>query len=81
MNHYINYFCTPQHEEDLESSTPANETKPLSVFLRNTSPEKREIAEMLYLDIIRPSGVSWEDVKGLGEAKRLLTEAVVLPLK
>ncbi|KAF5466673.1 hypothetical protein F2P56_016579 [Juglans regia] len=40
-----------------------------------------ELAEMLERDVLENSpGVRWDDVAGLSEAKRLLEEAVVLPL-
>lgn len=39
------------------------------------------MAEMLERDVLETSpGVRWDDVAGLTEAKRLLEEAVVLPL-
>ncbi|XP_024519665.1 katanin p60 ATPase-containing subunit A1 [Selaginella moellendorffii] len=41
----------------------------------------QELAAMLERDVLESSpGVHWEDIAGLSEAKRLLEEAVVLPL-
>lgn len=40
-----------------------------------------DLAAMLERDVLDSSpGVRWDDVAGLSEAKRLLEEAVVLPL-
>ncbi|XP_030470759.1 uncharacterized protein LOC115688937 [Syzygium oleosum] len=46
------------------------------------SPEMLSLAESLTRDIIRGSpDVTWESIKGLENAKRLLKEAVVMPIK
>lgn len=46
------------------------------------SAEVRALAESLCRDIIRGSpDVKWESIKGLEDAKRLLKEAVVMPIK
>lgn len=46
------------------------------------SAEMRNLAESLSRDIIRGSpDVQWESIKGLENAKRLLKEAVVMPIK
>ncbi|KAL1328330.1 hypothetical protein HN51_038206 [Arachis hypogaea] len=46
------------------------------------SAEMRALAESLSRDIIRGSpNVKWESIKGLGNAKLLLKEAVVMPIK
>ncbi|XP_047060996.1 katanin p60 ATPase-containing subunit A-like 2 isoform X1 [Lolium rigidum] len=46
------------------------------------SAETRNLAETLLRDIIRGSpDVKWESIKGLETAKRLLKEAVVMPIK
>uniref|UniRef100_A0A6N2N9F6 Uncharacterized protein n=1 Tax=Salix viminalis TaxID=40686 RepID=A0A6N2N9F6_SALVM len=46
------------------------------------SAETRSLAESLCRDIIRGSpDLKWESIKGLENAKRLLKEAVVMPIK
>ncbi|KAG0458058.1 hypothetical protein HPP92_023215 [Vanilla planifolia] len=46
------------------------------------SAEARSLAETLCRDIIRGSpDVKWESIKGLENAKRLVKEAVVMPIK
>ncbi|KAJ6728353.1 KATANIN P60 ATPASE-CONTAINING SUBUNIT A-LIKE 2 ISOFORM X1 [Salix koriyanagi] len=51
-------------------------------FLLFDSAETRALAESLCRDIIRGSpDVKWESIKGLENAKRLLKEAVVMPIK
>ncbi|KAL4720140.1 hypothetical protein ACJJTC_000027 [Scirpophaga incertulas] len=64
-----------------ETTATAIEAKPLSGFLSHLTPEMRQLAELVYQDIIRPSNVSWNDVKGLSAAKSLLMEAIVYPVR
>ncbi|XP_022126375.2 katanin p60 ATPase-containing subunit A-like 2 [Pieris rapae] len=67
--------------ENIEHKIPAIERKPLKAFLSSLSSDKRHLVEILYQDIIRPSEVCWEDVKGLNTAKNLLMESVVYPVR
>ncbi|XP_013631841.1 PREDICTED: katanin p60 ATPase-containing subunit A-like 2 isoform X1 [Brassica oleracea var. oleracea] len=53
-----------------------------SMFPPFESAETRTLAESLSRDIIRGNpNVKWESIKGLENAKRLLKEAVVMPIK
>ncbi|KAJ0240070.1 hypothetical protein HA466_0227600 [Hirschfeldia incana] len=53
-----------------------------SMFPPFESAETRALAESLSRDIIRGNpNVKWESIKGLENAKRLLKEAVVMPIK
>ncbi|KAG9448043.1 hypothetical protein H6P81_014171 [Aristolochia fimbriata] len=53
-----------------------------SLFPPFESADMRNLAESLCRDIIRGSpDVKWETIKGLENAKRLLKEAVVMPIK
>ncbi|KAK3022732.1 hypothetical protein RJ639_046399 [Escallonia herrerae] len=53
-----------------------------SLFPAFESADMRALAESLIRDIIRGSpDVKWESIKGLENAKRLLKEAVVMPIK
>ncbi|KOB76780.1 putative Katanin p60 ATPase-containing subunit [Operophtera brumata] len=70
-----------EENANLENTIPAIERKSLASFLSNAGSEKRELVELLYQDIIRPTGVSWDDIKGLSEAKSLLMESVVYPVR
>ncbi|CAH2087285.1 unnamed protein product [Euphydryas editha] len=64
-----------------EAPISALERKPLAGYLTSIPPEKKSIVELLYQDIIRPSGVSWDDIKGLTTAKNILLESVVYPVR
>ncbi|XP_043687329.1 katanin p60 ATPase-containing subunit A-like 2 [Telopea speciosissima] len=74
-----------------EKSTPqvngvsydtVNEKPQKPLFPPFESAEMRALAESLCRDIIRGSpNVKWESIKGLENAKRLLKEAVVMPIK
>lgn len=53
--------------------------KPLPAYLQG---ESRELGLTITKDIFMESpDVRWEDIKGLSQAKRLLKEAVVMPIK
>ncbi|KAM1235201.1 hypothetical protein ACFX2J_004700 [Malus domestica] len=69
---YSNGVLSDQHDEIPQKSLlPAFE-----------SAEMRSLGESLCRDIIRGSpDVKWESIKGLENAKRLLKEAVVMPIK
>ncbi|KAL0870318.1 hypothetical protein ABMA27_005337 [Loxostege sticticalis] len=49
--------------------------------MSNVSSDKKQLVELLYQDIVRPTGVSWDDIKGLASAKSLLMESVVYPVR
>ncbi|XP_010924619.1 LOW QUALITY PROTEIN: uncharacterized protein [Elaeis guineensis] len=63
-------------------SDRADETLQRPLLPPLESAEMRTMAETLCRDIIRGSpDVKWESIKGLENAKRLLKEAVVMPIK
>ncbi|KAJ8616649.1 hypothetical protein MRB53_036021 [Persea americana] len=63
-------------------SRRAEAKPPKSLLPAFESAEMRTLAESLCRDIIRGSpDVKWETIKGLENAKRLLKEAVVMPIK
>ncbi|XP_030551493.1 katanin p60 ATPase-containing subunit A-like 2 [Rhodamnia argentea] len=69
-----------QGGSSLYSNGAPTPQKPL--FPPFESPEMLTLAESLTRDIIRGSrDVTWESIKGLENAKRLLKEAVVMPIK
>ncbi|KAL6992258.1 hypothetical protein U1Q18_010366 [Sarracenia purpurea var. burkii] len=69
--HYNGVTSTRYDEKPQRSLLPAFE-----------SAEMRTLAESLIGDIVRGSpDVKWESIKGLENAKRLLKEAVVMPIK
>ncbi|KAI5670900.1 hypothetical protein M9H77_11264 [Catharanthus roseus] len=64
------------------SSTGIDEKPQRSLLPPFESAEMRTLAESLSRDIIRGSpDIKWETIKGLENAKRLLKEAVVMPIK
>ncbi|CAA2983121.1 katanin p60 ATPase-containing subunit A-like 2 isoform X1 [Olea europaea subsp. europaea] len=64
------------------SSAGVDEKPQKSLLPPFESAEMRTLAESLSRDIIRGSpDVKWESIKGLENAKRLLKEAVVMPIK
>ncbi|XP_026727604.1 katanin p60 ATPase-containing subunit A-like 2 [Trichoplusia ni] len=68
-------------DEQSVQSIPAIERKSLAGFLSHATPDKKQLVELLYQDIIKPTGVCWDDVKGLTSAKSLLMESVVYPVR
>ncbi|PWA95488.1 AAA+ ATPase domain-containing protein [Artemisia annua] len=61
---------------------PDGEKPKKALFPTFESAEMRTLAESLSRDIIRGSPeVKWDSIKGLENAKRLLKEAVVMPIK
>ncbi|XP_072984326.1 uncharacterized protein [Typha latifolia] len=79
--------------EQFEQQERRSEMRPGVISDRGETPQKpllppfesaemRTLAETLCRDIIRGSpDVKWESIKGLENAKRLLKEAVVMPIK
>ncbi|KAK4421077.1 Katanin p60 ATPase-containing subunit A-like 2 [Sesamum alatum] len=66
----------------MESICRSDEKPQRSLLPPFESAEVRALAESLSRDIIRGSpDVKWETIKGLENAKRLLKEAVVMPIK
>ncbi|KAF6142845.1 hypothetical protein GIB67_002709 [Kingdonia uniflora] len=64
------------------STAQTNEKPHKSLLPAFESAEMRTLAESLSRDIVRGSpDVSWDSIKGLENAKRLLKEAVVMPIK
>ncbi|CAH0587863.1 unnamed protein product [Chrysodeixis includens] len=68
-------------DEQAINSIPPIERKPLAGFLCHATSDKKQLVELLYQDIVRPTGVCWDDVKGLTSAKSLLMESVVYPVR
>ncbi|XP_078168262.1 uncharacterized protein LOC144562838 [Carex rostrata] len=64
------------------TSERAGDVPQKSLFPPFESAEMRHLAEALSRDIVRGSpDVKWDSIKGLETAKRLLKEAVVMPIK
>lgn len=70
-----------QEEEFNVKNLPTIERKSLAGFLANITADKKQLVELLYQDILRPSAVTWDEVKGLSSAKSLLMESVVYPVR
>ncbi|CAG9790762.1 unnamed protein product [Diatraea saccharalis] len=75
------YYYSFQEAQFQNSVIPAIEKKPLAGLLANQCAEKKELVEMIYQDIVRPSGVCWEDIVGLEHAKSLLMESIIYPVR
>ncbi|CAN6977524.1 unnamed protein product [Brassica oleracea var. botrytis] len=73
---------TLQEEGNTGLANGIREKPKKSMFPPFESAETRALAESLSRDIIRGNpNVKWESIKGLENAKRLLKEAVVMPIK
>lgn len=84
MQSFYDHVSQTIFQEDsstVEKTISAVDRKPLAGFLANVPGDRRQLVELLYQDIVRPSDVSWDDVKGLAGAKSLLMESVVYPVK
>ncbi|RLN86557.1 hypothetical protein BBJ28_00001496 [Nothophytophthora sp. Chile5] len=71
---------SPADEQQQDESIEERLLKPLPSFLNDS--ELRPLAETITREIFQKNpDVRWDDVIGLQETKRLLKEAVVMPLK
>ncbi|GAB9466571.1 Katanin p60 ATPase-containing subunit A [Globisporangium polare] len=71
---------TKNKEDEQEESVEERVIKPLPSFMHDS--ELRPLAETITREIFQKNpNVRWDDVIGLHETKRLLKEAVVMPLK
>lgn len=67
---------------DGDVSANSSKKKTMKPPLQYYTAELRDLAEGLMRDIVKTDlDVRWDDVKGLDTAKRLLREAVVMPIK
>eukprot|EP01112_Ceratiomyxa_fruticulosa_P012966 TRINITY_DN3619_c0_g1_i1.p1 TRINITY_DN3619_c0_g1~~TRINITY_DN3619_c0_g1_i1.p1 ORF type:complete len:578 (+),score=135.58 TRINITY_DN3619_c0_g1_i1:353-2086(+) len=67
----------PEQKEDEANETPVNPGPPKFTM----DGVDKDLVEMIERDVLdRAPSVKWDDIAGLTEAKRLLEEAVVLPL-
>ncbi|TKY59667.1 Katanin p60 ATPase-containing subunit A 2 [Spatholobus suberectus] len=81
---YEQFQSEGQNQTHTNGFSPVNmdERPKKSLLPPFESAEMRTLAESLSRDIIRGSpDVKWESIKGLENAKRLLKEAVVMPIK
>jgi len=70
----------PDESQDIEEFFENRVLKPLPDYSYN--PELRELAQTIQHDIINVNpGVRFPDIVGLDDAKRLLKEAVLMPMK
>ena len=69
----------PEVVEDITSSRPVSRTQ--TKAFKADDIEDQRLAQLLEREMLQKSpGTYWHDIAGLGEAKALLQEAVVLPL-
>ncbi|XP_059062103.1 katanin p60 ATPase-containing subunit A-like 2 [Achroia grisella] len=70
-----------ENEDMPKNKNNALDCKPLTGFIAKMSPEKKQLVELLYQDIVKPMDIAWDDIKGLSSAKSLLMESVVYPVR
>lgn len=67
-------------DEQAEQISPSHDEKPVKSQFDPSGYDKDLVAALERDIVLRNPNVKWEDIAGLKEAKRLLEEAIVLPL-
>ncbi|BBN04613.1 katanin p60 ATPase-containing subunit A1 [Marchantia polymorpha subsp. ruderalis] len=79
---YLNKKTGDTQASNGSSTEKQDETWPPKALPDFGSPEMNELAQSITRDIVRDtSDVRWDSIKGLENAKRLMKEAVVMPIK
>ena len=67
-------------DDQSQKSSPSHEDKPLKSQFDSSGYDKDLVSALERDIVLTDPNVKWEDIAGLKEAKRLLEEAIVLPL-